>query len=202
MSEKHKWIRLIAMIQVCLLMLTALTYSWFSRGSVSGSRIRYDRQLAIGSRQLSFTTYRGEKSEQTLQVGYSAEPLGETFCVTNIGPGERVYFKTVIRNTDEGSGAQVSIFLRNIFYSASLGGNEKVLIQTTSPSAIDNYLPEGTPDDSGLCKMESARLTDAILLDAGGTANVFWSVYLSPDLGNEAENAALQFDGLRIVYSN
>lgn len=201
MAGKHKLIRRFALIQVCLLTLVFLGYAWFSKSPYYGHAIAYEKPFVIGARDLEINTYPGEKDSDSMKVIYESTALEENFSFSGLAPGDRKYFKTVIKN-DGSTAAEISVFLENLQYSPVLAG-EKVKIEVTNPKPSEQYLPVSEENEAQLCHTKVIQLTDSIRIASGGTTYVYWSVYLDPEqLGNEAAQAKLMVGGVRIMFNS
>lgn len=219
-------------IGILILCMIGLSFSWFNLKNYEGGNIEYEKQLRIASSGGKVTNYIGTiTGENGTNVSYTELKDGikvvwqeygnaiqeviegkGSFVADNLYPGARLYFKTVIENTQD-TPIALSLYLTGIEYSAAL--NPAIRFVETQPSSYNHCYEddahETVKNGERVCTLSAARVTDLIEIpsrtyDSGsdtwvnGTATIYWYIEISgEEAGNECANGWITLSQMQLL---
>lgn len=152
---------------LCLVSLVVMTYSWFNRpNGESANSMGFDRVMDINDKgtNINVETHYSIDDGATYTESLSrASSTGKLNAITtNLGPGGKLYFRTIITNTGTSKKTNVSVDLENSSFPTG------IKIGTIAP-----LNQEVTPTGSSvtIAKNVSVSDTDGTVID--------WYIYLS-----------------------
>ncbi len=154
---------------LCLVSLVVMTYSWFNRpNGVSANSMGFDRVMDLNDAgtNINVETHYSIDDGKTFTESLSrAADTGKLNSITTtLGPGGKLYFRTVITNSGSSKKTNVSVDLENSSFPSG------IYIGTTSPVNTEKNVAGLT--SVTIAKNVSVSNTDGAVID--------WYIYLSP----------------------
>lgn len=187
-----------SLMMISFLMLGTLVFAWYNGQSYIGKTMSYTKRVYIGSRTSDIVNFYGREVNGELVYEEIDPEIG--FEANNLAPGNYMYLKTEISNTESSTASNVTLFLQGVYYDAPL--NDFLYFGTTDPEfSRETYKNQAiTNPETGLTSLESIPLANSLLVDAGDTLELYWFVYIDSDAGNEVQNTNINLGVVVISF--
>lgn len=158
---------------LCIVSLVVMTYSWFNRpNGASANSMGFDRVMDLNDAgtNINVETKYSTDDGKTYEESLSRDSNGKLDSITtNLGPGGKLYFRTVVTNTGTTKKTNVTVDLENSSFPSG------IYIGTTAP--INSEKSVATTEGSvTIAKNVAVSNSDGAVID--------WYIYFSSESKN------------------